>query len=107
MTVEDLKTGPKPPHSTTLSESEEATVAAFRRHTLLPLDDCLYALQPSTPTTAVIIREGNMGRGPDDARHQRQEKEGGRRTHDVVKPRGGAPLPLCRCPLLTALQGKR
>lgn len=22
---------------------------AFRRHTLLPLDDCLYALQPSIP----------------------------------------------------------
>ena len=24
-------------------------VVAFRRHTLLPLDDCLYALQPSLP----------------------------------------------------------
>ncbi|BAV66274.1 IS3 family transposase [Sphingobium cloacae] len=48
-TVEDLKTGPKAPHSTTLSEAEEAMVVAFRRHTLLPLDDCLYALQPSIP----------------------------------------------------------
>ena len=47
VTVEDLKTGPKAPHSTTLSEAEEAIVVAFRRHTLLPLDDCLYALQPS------------------------------------------------------------
>lgn len=28
-----------------LSEVEEAVVA-FRRHTLLPLDDCLYTLQP-------------------------------------------------------------
>ena len=36
-TVEDLKTGPKAPHSTTLSEAEEAAVVAFRRHTLLPL----------------------------------------------------------------------
>jgi len=36
-TVEDLKTGPKAPHSTTLSEAEEAMVVAFRRHTLLPL----------------------------------------------------------------------
>jgi hypothetical protein len=45
-TVEDLKTGPKAPRSTTLSEAEEAAVVAFRRHTLLPLDDCLYALQP-------------------------------------------------------------
>ena len=24
-------------------------VVAFRRHTLLPLDDCLYALQPAIP----------------------------------------------------------
>ena len=24
-------------------------IVAFRRHTLLPLDDCLYALQPSMP----------------------------------------------------------
>jgi hypothetical protein len=48
-TVEDLKTGPKAPHSTTLTEAEEAMVVAFRRHTFLPLDDCLYALQPSIP----------------------------------------------------------
>ena len=32
-----------------LTEAEEAMVVAFRRHTLLPLDDCLYALQPSIP----------------------------------------------------------
>ncbi len=48
-TVEDLKTGPKTPRSTVLSEDEEAIIVAFRRHTLLPLDDCLYALQPSIP----------------------------------------------------------
>jgi len=48
-TVEDLKTGPKVPRSTTLTEAEEAAIIAFRRHTLLPLDDCLYALQPSIP----------------------------------------------------------
>ena len=48
-TVEDMKTGPKAPHSTTLTEAEEAAIVAFRRHTLLPLDDCLYALQPSIP----------------------------------------------------------
>jgi transposase InsO family protein len=48
-TVEDRKTGPKDPRSTVLSEDEEAAVVAFRRHTLLPLDDCLYALQPSIP----------------------------------------------------------
>jgi transposase InsO family protein len=48
-TVEDLKTGPKEPRSTVLTEEEEAAVVAFRRHRLLPLDDCLYALQPSIP----------------------------------------------------------
>lgn len=48
-TVEDIKTGPKAPHFTTLTEAKEAAVMAFRRHTLLPLDDCLYALQPSIP----------------------------------------------------------
>ena len=29
------------------AERVKAAVVAFRRHTLLPLDDCLYALQPS------------------------------------------------------------
>lgn len=48
-TVEDRKTGPKEPRSTVLSEDDEAVVVAFRRHTLLPLDDCLYALQPTIP----------------------------------------------------------
>lgn len=48
-TVEDRKTGPREPHSTVLSEDEEAIVVAFRRHTLLPLDYCLYALQPTIP----------------------------------------------------------
>ena len=48
-TVEDRKTGPTEPRSTVLTEAEEAMIVAFRRHTLLPLDDCLYALQPSIP----------------------------------------------------------
>ena len=47
--VSDLPTGPKEPRSTVLSAEEEAVVVAFRRHTLLPLDDCLYALQPTIP----------------------------------------------------------
>ncbi len=45
--VADLRTGPKTPTSTVLSSEEEAIIVAFRRHTLLPLDDCLYALQPT------------------------------------------------------------
>src|SRR5215212_6415969 len=45
----DLPTGPKAPRSTVLTLAEEAVMVAFRRHTLLPLDDCLYALQPTLP----------------------------------------------------------
>ena len=47
--VADLPTGPKQPSSTVLSIEEEAIVVAFRRHTLPPLDDCLYALQATIP----------------------------------------------------------
>ena len=48
-TVADQTTGPKVPKSTVLSIAEEAIIVAFRRHTLLPLDDCLYTLQPTIP----------------------------------------------------------
>src|ERR1700675_4162968 len=47
--VADLPTGPREPKSTVLSIEQEAVIIAFRRHTLLPLDDCLYALQPTIP----------------------------------------------------------
>ncbi len=47
--VHDEKTGPKEPRSTVLSVEDEAIIVAFRRHTLLPLDDCLYALQATIP----------------------------------------------------------
>ena len=47
--VADVPTGPKNPKSTVLTIEEEAIVIAFRRHTLLPLDDCLYALQATIP----------------------------------------------------------
>jgi hypothetical protein len=48
-TVADLPTGPREAKSTVLSIEEEAIIVAFRRHTLLPLDDCLYALRPTIP----------------------------------------------------------
>ena len=47
--VADQRTGPKDPHSTVLSPEDEAVVVAFRRHTLLSLDDCLYAIQATIP----------------------------------------------------------
>jgi transposase InsO family protein len=45
----DCRTGPRVPKSTVLSVEQEAIIVAFRRHTLLPLDDCLYALQATIP----------------------------------------------------------
>ena len=47
--VEDARMGPKQVRSTVLSLEEEAIIVALRRHTLLALDDCLYALQPTIP----------------------------------------------------------
>jgi transposase InsO family protein len=47
--VHDAPMGPKRPHSTVLTVEEEAAAVAFRKHTLLPLDDCLYALQATIP----------------------------------------------------------
>jgi hypothetical protein len=56
--VADHRTGPKDPRSTVLSPEEEAIVVAFRRHTLLPLDDCLYALQATIPRHCHRNRSG-------------------------------------------------
>ena len=47
--VGDAPMGPKQPHSTVLSTEEEVLIVAFRKHTLLPLDDCLYVLQETIP----------------------------------------------------------
>jgi transposase InsO family protein len=68
--VADLPTGPKEPRSTVLSVEEEAVIVAFRRYTLLPLDDCLYALQPTIPhlTRSSLhrcLQRHGIGRLPD------------------------------------------
>ncbi len=47
--VADQPKGPKAPRSTTLSPDQEAIIVAFRRHTLLPLGDCLYTLHATIP----------------------------------------------------------
>ena len=47
-TATDAVMGPKPV-STVLTAAEEAIAVAFRQHTLLPLDDCSYALQATIP----------------------------------------------------------
>ena len=45
----DAPMGPRQPHSTVLTIEQEAMIVTFLKHTLLPLDDCLYALQSSIP----------------------------------------------------------
>ena len=47
-TARDARMGPEPA-SMVLAVEQEAMAVAFRRHTLLPLDDCLYALQATSP----------------------------------------------------------
>jgi transposase InsO family protein len=46
--VDDARMGPQP-RSTVLTEEQEAVAVAFRKQTLLPLDDCLYTLQATIP----------------------------------------------------------
>src|ERR1700751_1384580 len=47
--IADVPTGPRELRSSVLSLEDEAIIVAFRRHTLLLLDDCLYALQATIP----------------------------------------------------------
>ena len=47
--VADSPYGPKAPRSTVLSLEEEVVIVAFSKHTLLPLDDCLYSPQKTIP----------------------------------------------------------
>ena len=68
--VSDERTGPRDPKSTVLTVEEEAIIVAFRRHTLLPLDDCLYALQATIPhlTRSSLhrcLQRNGIGRLPD------------------------------------------
>jgi hypothetical protein len=48
-TTDDLPIGPKPAQHRKLTAEDEETIVRFREHTLLPLDDCLYALQARIP----------------------------------------------------------
>jgi len=47
--AEDLRPGPKVARHGKLTAEEEDIIVRFREHTLLPLDDCLYALQAQIP----------------------------------------------------------
>jgi transposase InsO family protein len=80
VSVADLPTGPKEPKSTVLSIEEEAVIVAFRKHTLLPLDDCLYALQPTIPRLSRsslhrCLQRHGIGRLPDVEGDRPQKKK--------------------------------
>lgn len=47
--IQDAPRGPKQARSSLLTSEQEAICIAFRKHTRLPLEDCLYALQTSLP----------------------------------------------------------
>lgn len=56
-TVQDARMGPAAA-STALTAEQEAVAVAFRRPTLLPLDDCLYALQATIPQLSRLRAAG-------------------------------------------------
>ncbi|WP_368732203.1 helix-turn-helix domain-containing protein, partial [Methylobacterium sp. WL64] len=69
----DARMGPKEPRSTVLTVEEEAIIVAFRRHTLLPLDDCLYGLQPTIPhLTRSSLHRGTIGNSVCERRVEHQ-----------------------------------
>lgn len=47
--VQDSSMGPKQVRSSVLTPEEEAAIVAFRRYTLLPLDDCLSPCSQAFP----------------------------------------------------------
>ncbi len=58
-TVADQRMGPAEPRSTTLSLEEEAMVVAFRRHTLLPLDEAV-TLREVSAEPMFVHMNGNI-----------------------------------------------
>src|SRR3954467_1351265 len=76
----DAPMGPTRPHSSVLTEAEEAIVVEFRRRTLLPLDHvlgCLREIIPSLSCSALhrccLVRHG-ISRLPRDAERASKRK---------------------------------
>ena len=71
-TTEEAVRDPKPA-STVLTPAEEAAIVLFRKETLLPLDDCLYALRETIPNLSrsalhrCFQRHGSSRLPPDEA----------------------------------------
>lgn len=73
--VADLPTGPREPRSTVLSIEEEAVIVVFRRYTLLPLDDCLYAPHLTRSSLHRCLQRHGIGRLPDVEGDKPQKKK--------------------------------
>nr|CAD7045851.1 IS481 family transposase [Rhizobium sp. P007] len=105
--VADLPTGPKDPHSTVLSPEEEAFIVAFRRHTLLPLDDCLYALQPTIlhrtcrvlryTAACTVMGSAVFRRSKAPSRRRRSSKATRSASSISTSPRCRRPRASCAC----------
>jgi transposase-like protein len=57
--VKDAPMGPRHSHSIVLTAEQEATMVAFRRQTLLPLDDCRVHRNAALQLIAVFRLKGN------------------------------------------------
>ncbi len=78
--VEDKSRVPEKTRSTVLSEEEEAMCVAFRKHSLLPLDDCLYSLQEQIPhlrRTALhrVFQRNGISRLPKNSENNKGKKK--------------------------------
>lgn len=72
-TIEDMTEGPTEPLPTVLQGVGETIIVAFRRRSLLPLDDGLCAIQPSVP---VLTRAVHVPlRWPQSARRKDHSRE--------------------------------
>src|SRR5215210_3862276 len=79
-TTADQPMGPSRPRSTTLTEAEETIIVAFRRRTLLPLDDVLGCLRASIPKLSrsalhrCLVRHGLSRLPKDDASPSKRKR---------------------------------
>ena len=78
--ADHFRRGPRNPKSSVLAVEDEAIIVAFRRHTLLPLDDCLYALQATIPhlTRSSLhrcLQRHGISRLPESRRRQGRQEE--------------------------------
>ena len=90
-TTADARMGPKQLSSSVLTVEQEAMIVACRRHTLLPLDDCLHAVQATIPglTRSSLhrcLQRHGLSRLPDPEGRAGTEAVQGLSEHRLTKP---------------------